>query len=592
MLRPVACRVGIFLATWGLAMAAAWPACLCGGEPQPATTGTAPRRMGVGLYGGNGHQLKWQVLQEHKHARPVAIARGRGVVPDEAGIRSYATLAEMLADPAVEIVSLCSPRRADQAADAILCLRAGKHVYAEKPCALTEAELDAILAEAKRAGREFHEMAGTAFVQPYAEMRRQVRAGAVGEVIQVFVQKSYPYGDHRPQDEALDGGLFLQAGIHAVRLVEHTTGIRMKSLTGRETAVGLPESGDCKMAASMQIVLENGGLASIIVNYLNPVHLKPRNHETLRVFGSKGFIESTDGASRTRLVTQTAVHEPLDTSTPGVDYFDYLAAHLAVGTPMPMSSDEELHPLRMLLRAKEQLRRDAAATKEGLPIVVREEKRPESLHLWHLYERLDETTRVGEKVTFVGRLRPQERKVSLHSPPWFIVGLTPETDPRKERSKTVQAFEFAVDVVPMGFDGEGFGTFTGTVGFHSPDLSTNDKLDAGIPVFHLAVTKADAIPCKVPIHDLRKRAAVQVRQSEGAIRAVCERHGLTYAFDAERLAMSVYEGQLAFTSIVTRHPRFSFTPVPYATISVLFDPANGEPKRFILTRRIWQDPRD
>ena len=68
-----------------------------------------------------------------------------------------AGLDELLADPQVEIISLCSPRRADQARDAIRCLKAGKHVYAEKPAALTEWKLDEILTAAKESGREFHE---------------------------------------------------------------------------------------------------------------------------------------------------------------------------------------------------------------------------------------------------------------------------------------------------------------------------------------------------------------------------------------------------------------------------------------------------
>jgi predicted dehydrogenase len=324
----------------------------------PALAGTpAGRQLGVGLYGGNGHQLTAGSLAKSPHARLVAVAQPRTPPAAGSGVREYPSLAAMLADPAVEIVSLCSPRRADQARDAIRCLEAGKHVYAEKPCALTERELDEILAAAKRTGREFHEMAGTVFVQPYLEMRRQVKAGAIGEVIQVLVQKSYPYGVHRPQDEALDGGLFLQAGIHGIRMVEHATGVRIRSIEGWETALGVPEEGECKLAGAAQMVLENGGLATLIMNYLNPPKNQPRGHETLRIFGTKGFIESTDGGTRTRLVPHSGPSvEPLDNSAAGTDYFSFITAHLATGAAMPLTIEEELHPLRMLLRAKQNIR--------------------------------------------------------------------------------------------------------------------------------------------------------------------------------------------------------------------------------------------
>ena len=318
------------------------------------------RRLGVALYGSNGHQLSPAKLAAHPQARLVAVADfTKGKVPE--GVAQYATLEDLLKDPAVELVSLCSPRRADQARDAIRCLEAGKHVYAEKPSALTEAELDQVLAVAKRTGRRFHEMAGTAFAPHYASMRRSVREGAVGEVVQILVQKSYRYGAARPQDEPIDGGMFLQAGVHAVRMIEHVGGVRIRSVTGWETGFGKPqqERGDGKIAAAAQVELENGGIATIVINYLNPGHRAlPHGNETLRIFGTKGFVESDQGGVRTRLVTAQELVEPLP-KEPARDYFDAVAAHIVTGAALPLTSEEELHPLRVLLRAKERMRREA-----------------------------------------------------------------------------------------------------------------------------------------------------------------------------------------------------------------------------------------
>lgn len=340
------------------------------GAASMISIGSAPaaqpsgRKLGVALYGGNGHQVSVGKLMAHPRARLVAISQGKsGAVP--AGVKVYATLEELLKDPQVDLVSLCSPRRADQARDAIRCLEAGKHVYAEKPVALTEKELDAILAAAKRSGKEFHEMAGTAFAANYVTMRKMVKEGAVGDVIQILVQKSYRYGAGRPQNEALDGGMFLQAGIHAARMVEHVGGVKIKSIQGWETSFGKPEKekGEGKIAGAVQMELENGGLATIIINYLNPGHPKlPHGNETLRIFGTKGFIESVDGGARSRLVTQTEITEPLDKGA-SFDYFDAVAAHLVTGEPMPLTIEEELRPLRMLIRAKEQLRARSASSK-------------------------------------------------------------------------------------------------------------------------------------------------------------------------------------------------------------------------------------
>lgn len=322
------------------------------------STEAAPaKKIGVGLYGSNGHQLRPDNVARHAHARLVAVAGLRpGALPD--GVKRYETLDALIADRGVELVVLCSPRRADQARDAIRCLEAGKHVYAEKPSALTEKELDRILSAARKSGKQFHEMAGTAFAPNYAAMRKLVREGAVGDVIQVFVQKSYRYGPARAQDEAIDGGLFLQAGIHAARMVEHVGGVRIKTIEGWETKFGKPakEEGEGKSASAAQITLENGGLATLVINYLNPGHPKlPHGYETLRIFGTKGFIESIEDGARTRLVTATEITDPLP-KTQSVDYFDAVVAHLAAGEPMPLTLEEELHPLRMMLRAKERMR--------------------------------------------------------------------------------------------------------------------------------------------------------------------------------------------------------------------------------------------
>jgi predicted dehydrogenase len=144
-MKPLAAFARLLLLAWITAAGATLP---------------AAERIGVALYGGNGHQLRFEKFRDHPHARLIAVSGVRETNPPD-GIKVVAGLDALLADPAVGLVVLCSPRRADQARDAIRCLEAGRHVYAEKPSALTEAELDAILAAARRSGRRFREMAGS-----------------------------------------------------------------------------------------------------------------------------------------------------------------------------------------------------------------------------------------------------------------------------------------------------------------------------------------------------------------------------------------------------------------------------------------------
>jgi predicted dehydrogenase len=314
--------------------------------------------IGVGLYGMNGHQVHG-LLARQPLARLLATAafQPAALPPEISGagnVRHYATLPELLADPAVELVSLCSPRRRDQAADAIACLQAGKHVYAEKPCAMTEADLDRILSAADAAGRQFHEMAGTAFEQPYLGMRQVVQSGAIGTVVQVLAQKSYPYYDGRAQDEDLDGGLIGQNAIHAVRFVEHVAGIRIASVTAIETRLGNPRpAGGLRMAAVLMFTLENGGVGSIVANYLNPhPAFGSWGNEHLRIFGTRGMLEAVDAGQRTRLVLADRDAGAVDTTAPSQDYFGLFLAALSGRGDMPLSLADELHPTRVVIRAK------------------------------------------------------------------------------------------------------------------------------------------------------------------------------------------------------------------------------------------------
>lgn len=311
----------------------------------------------VGLHGTNGHQIHG-ALVAHPLARLVALSHfPAGNLPPalraDTSIRHHADLAALLSDPEVDLVVLCSPRRADQAADALRALRAGKHVLAEKPCALTEPDLDAILAAARETGRVFREMAGTAFGQPYLAMREIVGAGRIGEVVQVVAEKSYPYADWRPQDEAIDGGLIAQNAIHALRFVEHVACAPIASVRAAETTLGNPTAGgDLRMAASLLLTLRNGGVASLSANYLNPGGSGAWGYETLRILGTLGFVESLEGGRRTRLVIGDTDHGPLDLAPPRDSWLDVFFASLLGRDTLPISLEEELSPTRWAIRAK------------------------------------------------------------------------------------------------------------------------------------------------------------------------------------------------------------------------------------------------
>lgn len=310
-------------------------------------------KLRVACCGHNGHQILRPLLDH-----PKAELAGVHDIPEDGmseeyeNIHRYSSLDEILADPGVDLVSLCSERRCEQVAHALACMEAGKHVYAEKPCALNEPDLDRLIATSKRTGRIFHEMAGTVFAQPYIAMREVIASGKLGAIVQILAQKSYPMHDRRPQDEDVDGGLTLQVGVHALRFVEHLSGLRTTEIIGYETTLGNPKPGKLRMASSFSLRLENGAVASVLSNYLNQKGSGVWGNECVRVFGTEGFVEATDGGERSRLVIADHDLGPLDTSKSVPSFHDMIFSEILEGIPMPLSLEAELHPTRMVIRAQ------------------------------------------------------------------------------------------------------------------------------------------------------------------------------------------------------------------------------------------------
>jgi hypothetical protein len=126
----------------------------------------------------------------------------------------------------------------------------------------------------------------------------------------------------------------------------------VKDVTALETQLGNPQPGDLRIAASLMMRLVNGGVATMVVNYLNPPGFGRWGNDQLRIFGTAGLLEAVDDGRRTRLIVGKEDRGAIDVSAPSQDYFDLFVESVLDGTPMPLSLEEELHPTRIVLRAK------------------------------------------------------------------------------------------------------------------------------------------------------------------------------------------------------------------------------------------------
>lgn len=203
------------------------------------------------------------------------------------GGKVYATVAELLADPRIQAVSICSSQQVHKE-QIVAAARAGKDILTEKPLALTIRELDEIekvVARKKRVLMVGHQLR----FHPVIEWVR-AQMPRLGPVYHFDVEMCFRIAGHegRCWADYRSGGFFMELGVHLADLSRHLLGeIRnVHASTLRLNPKRVTED-------FTQCLLQHksGATSSIIVS---------ANHRTTRqglligrVLGAKGRVDFT-----------------------------------------------------------------------------------------------------------------------------------------------------------------------------------------------------------------------------------------------------------------------------------------------------------
>ena len=98
------------------------------------------------------------------------------------GITAYQDLDELLADPEIDLIDNCLPPHL-HAELTIRALRAGKHVFVEKPMALTTSDCKRMVAAAQKAGRQVLVGHVLPFFPEYQRAGKLIDSGKYGKLI-------------------------------------------------------------------------------------------------------------------------------------------------------------------------------------------------------------------------------------------------------------------------------------------------------------------------------------------------------------------------------------------------------------------------
>ena len=150
-------------------------------------------------------------------------------------VRVAASLEDILADPNVDAVEVCTPPHLHPEI-CIAAAKAGKHVLCQKPLARTLAECDAMITAARAAGTVLFYGETNRTLPSALEARRAIDAGRIGQFVGIQARFAYWQGGAilntawRYDPAVAGGGQLLDSGIHALALL-HTLGGPIESVS-------------------------------------------------------------------------------------------------------------------------------------------------------------------------------------------------------------------------------------------------------------------------------------------------------------------------------------------------------------------------
>lgn len=219
---------------------------------------------------------------------------------------SYASLEELLRHDGLDAVWLVTPTslHVEQIEAALL---AGKHVFCEKPLALTLESCDRVLELAEKRPRQVAMIGFTRRFDPaYAMLKERIDAGELGRVYRLHFESHDPIDPHGffVKFAPTSGGLFLDCGIHDVDLARWMAGnsraVRVSASGCCHQYPGLAECGDIDTGVGT-IEFENGLIATLFIS-----RTSHRGYEaTLWANGTLGGMLAGKGIAAPALIAES-----------------------------------------------------------------------------------------------------------------------------------------------------------------------------------------------------------------------------------------------------------------------------------------------
>ncbi|MCC3376186.1 Gfo/Idh/MocA family protein [Cohnella sp. REN36] len=276
--------------------------------------------------------------------------------------RVYTDYRELLADPDVQAVSICTWNYT-HAEISIAAIQAGKHVLVEKPLAMTvEQALE--IQSAVRASNRILQVGFVRRCDPNAQMlRRFAESGEFGELYYAkasLIRRLGNPGGWFADKSRSGGGPLIDIGVHVIDLIWYLMGKpKVKSVSGnvynklgnRSNVKGLsfykaadydPTVNTVEDMANALIRFENG--ASLLVDVSYTLHAM-KDESSVKVYGTKGGFEIDPEVQYTTERHDTIVNVSPQTDNKGFNFAKAFQAEIDLFVSAVLEGKEPISPV-------------------------------------------------------------------------------------------------------------------------------------------------------------------------------------------------------------------------------------------------------
>ena len=148
----------------------------------------------------------------------------------EFSCNAYKTLEEMLANPEIDIVNICTPSGL-HAEQTILAAKAKKHIIVEKPMAITKEQLNEAITAIEESGVKAEVITQLRFTPSICKLKKAIDEGRLGRILIADYNMKYyrspeyyKQGGWRGTWKMDGGGALMNQGIHGIDLIQYLMG--------------------------------------------------------------------------------------------------------------------------------------------------------------------------------------------------------------------------------------------------------------------------------------------------------------------------------------------------------------------------------